>query len=273
MDESVNIQALIDSGDLELYVLGTLEEADMERITRLSKAHPELMAEIESIEAGLMAMSESVTDHVPDQRLLDQVLSKLDEGDSETSDQEAAVVPLAKPSAGFQPRWAWAAAVLLLIGSVVLNIMFYGNMEESEQKLLALQQENIEIAQNFDQASFDLQEQAEQLAALQSEGIQRVQLGAVDETESYQATVFWEPELDLVYLTETSLPEAPSGFQYQLWAIIDGQPVDAGLLTTLTDSQKMKSVSGAAAAFAITLEPEGGSETPTLDQMVVVGTV
>lgn len=106
MDESVNIQALIDSGDLELYVLGTLKEADMERITRMSKVHPELMAEIESIEAGLMAMSESVTDHVPGPGLLDQVLSKLDDNTSEISNQEAAVAPIAETSSGFQPRWA-----------------------------------------------------------------------------------------------------------------------------------------------------------------------
>lgn len=74
-------------------------------------------------------------------------------------------------------------------------------------------------------------------------------------------------------LTSAQLPQAPEGFQYQLWAIVDGAPVDAGLLEGLEDWQNMKDISGEAVAFAITLEPEGGSASPTMEEMVVIGNV
>jgi anti-sigma-K factor RskA len=63
--------------------------------------------------------------------------------------------------------------------------------------------------------------------------------------------------------------------QYQLWAIVDGKPFDAGLLieTKTADNkyniQKMKSF-GKAEAFAITLEKKGGSATPSMDKMYVI---
>ena len=68
------------------------------------------------------------------------------------------------------------------------------------------------------------------------------------------------------------MPAAPTGKQYQLWAIVDGSPVDAGMITTDKGSysiQKMKSF-GKADAFAITLEKTGGSPTPTMSEMVVI---
>ena len=76
-------------------------------------------------------------------------------------------------------------------------------------------------------------------------------------------------------LIHTNLPSVPEGMQYQLWAIIDGKPVDAGMISTekgIYHIQKMKSF-GRAEAFAITLEKAGGSPTPTMDQMYVIAKI
>jgi len=64
----------------------------------------------------------------------------------------------------------------------------------------------------------------------------------------------------------------PSDKQYQLWAIVGGQPVDLGVYQTGAAMQKMKNIEGAQ-MFAITIEKAGGSATPTLDQMIVAGPV
>jgi anti-sigma-K factor RskA len=76
-------------------------------------------------------------------------------------------------------------------------------------------------------------------------------------------------------VSATNLEILDSSLDYQLWAIVDGKPVDAGILKT-TDvyalPQKMISFSSAQ-AFAITIENKGGSEVPTLDKMVALGGV
>jgi anti-sigma-K factor RskA len=78
-----------------------------------------------------------------------------------------------------------------------------------------------------------------------------------------------------VYVDPTNLPDPAAGKQYQLWAIVDGKPVDAGMISTqkgVYKIQKMKSF-GKAQAFAITLENEGGSPTPTMAEMYVIAEI
>ena len=68
------------------------------------------------------------------------------------------------------------------------------------------------------------------------------------------------------------MPVATTGKQYQLWALVDGAPVDAGVfeIDAGTPMIKMKNIPRAQ-AFAVTLEPSGGSLKPTMDQMYVLG--
>ncbi len=83
----------------------------------------------------------------------------------------------------------------------------------------------------------------------------------------------WNVNTKEVYVADVSLPEVPSDKQYQLWAIVDGKPVDAGMLSDAKNlAQKMK-VFEKAEMFAITLEKKGGSPTPTMEAMYVAGKV
>ena len=89
------------------------------------------------------------------------------------------------------------------------------------------------------------------------------------------AKIYWMKTTGDVYVDPSNLPGVPSGKQYQLWAIVDGKPVDAGMISTekgIYHIQKMKSF-GRAEAFAITLEKAGGSPTPTMDQMYVISKI
>ncbi len=90
------------------------------------------------------------------------------------------------------------------------------------------------------------------------------------------ATVYWDSRSKDVYLLVNNLPKPASQKQYQLWAIVDGKPVDAGMVD-LSGSQdnmllKMRNIPEAQ-AFAITLEKEGGSPSPTMEAMYVLGKV
>ena len=273
----MNIQAIIESGDLELYVLGALPDAEVRKIASLAATHPDLRQEIEAIEKALMSYAEAQAPNGPSDQVLTGALAQIEEEEKAApGSSEGLVVPMNQrgSAAGrFQPIWAWAAAVALLIVSGISNFLLYGDLNESQSQLLALQQENLEIAQNLNQASFQLGEVKEKMAFLERPGIKRIELGGVPGHEDDNVVVYWQPTEAKVLLTAAKLPEAPTGFQYQLWAIVDGQPVDAGLLEGLDNWQKMKAISGEAAAFAITLEPAGGSVGPTLDQMVVIGYV
>ena len=90
--------------------------------------------------------------------------------------------------------------------------------------------------------------------------------------ETSLTTVFWNKNTKDVYLLANKLPQAAEGKQYQLWALVDGKPVDAGLLEDCNGVCKLKNIPKAQ-AFAITLEDKGGSASPHLDQLYVIGNV
>lgn len=77
--------------------------------------------------------------------------------------------------------------------------------------------------------------------------------------------VAWSRELDRVVVDGDSLASPGPGNVYELWAIVDDTPVPAGLidhaggsLSSLLDVDDLD-----VAAWGITIEPAGGSPTPT----------
>src|SRR6185436_617185 len=104
---------------------------------------------------------------------------------------------------------------------------------------------------------------------IMDEGMQVVQskysipvaLKGMEASPGAAAKIFWMQNTGEVFIDPSNLPEAPAGKQYQLWGIVDGKPVDGGMILTSSKDkkyriQKMKTF-GKAEAFAITLETEG----------------
>jgi anti-sigma-K factor RskA len=92
------------------------------------------------------------------------------------------------------------------------------------------------------------------------------------EDDRAYAIVYWDTVSTSkdVYLMVNNLPQPTSGKQYQLWALLNGEPIDLGMIEV---SQKrllyrMKNLQNAE-AFAITLEPKGGSQRPTTTPIAV----
>ncbi len=87
------------------------------------------------------------------------------------------------------------------------------------------------------------------------------------------AKIYWLTNTGEIYIDPTNLPDAPKGKQYQLWAIVDGKAIDAGLIVNGNDKklhfQQMKTF-GKAQAFAVTLETEGGVEASKEKPYVIV---
>ena len=84
-----------------------------------------------------------------------------------------------------------------------------------------------------------------------------------------------EQEEVMIDLSSIKMPSNDEDHQYQLWAMVDGKPVDLGVFDSEVDStgmKKMKSIKNAQ-AFAVTLEIRGGSLNPNMDQMMAIGSI
>lgn len=99
------------------------------------------------------------------------------------------------------------------------------------------------------------------------------QQATVEVGESATATLLWSNELGLSALAMDGATEAPSGHVYQLWYIGEDGARDAGIMTASVDDGSWQLLDGAmhtGDAVGVTVEPTGGSETPTSDPIVVI---
>lgn len=250
----------------------------------MQQQYPEVAAEIEAIEETLIALAESETD-APSERLkekLQQRLSFTAAAATPTTNgsavrESAKIVEFNSPqrtSSAFL-RFAAAASVLLLIGSAVMNYVLYDKLKAAKSDLAELQSEKSTLASQMEVQRTAFKAKNTELAMVMKPGVKMVSLKGMDISPSSTAMIVWNTSNKSVYIDQASLPMPPQGKQYQLWALVDGKPVDAGVFTMQDGNfvmQKMKDMPNAQ-AFAVTLEKEGGSPIPTMDQMFLIGNV
>lgn len=259
----MDIKTYISSGVIEAYAMGTISheeaailECVMKNNTEVKKAVLEVQQIIEQL-----ATEQAVE---PPQFLKAEIMKKIEFGNPETT--TAKIIPLnkeqsetGKPSS--MPNWMKAASVAVLFG---LGYLGY----ELNSKNTKLQK----IATNNTELSTKLTDLEQMNAVLKN--AKRIQLKGVEKHPDMLAEVYWD-DSKKVYLDIKNLPAAPTGKQYQLWAIVEGKPVDMGMYNQQKDSTKMQAMKSVEnpQAFAITLEKEGGNPTPTMEEMYVMGTI
>lgn len=115
-------------------------------------------------------------------------------------------------------------------------------------------------------------EQATALAELQAAADAQQ---AVTEMEGGgQVTLIWSGELARSAIMVDEMPPAPEGKTYQLWYIRAGDPIPDATFEAADEGKTWRVLDGAMAggdAVGVTLEPEGGSQEPSSDPLVVVG--
>lgn len=262
----MDINAYISSGIIEQYALGisTPEEASILECVMKHNSEVENAVLQAQETLGNLAIAQSV---VPALDLKEKISAKLifDKVDNivtednkiiqlNTSDVDSRKLKSKSPN-----FWMIAASLLLLIslGWNILNT----NSKNTEIETLA---NNNEILKG----QIDAVEQQNSLFI----NADKIKLLGVETHPGLLATVLYSPN-NQVYLQLENLPQAPTGKEYQLWAIVDGAPVDLGMYNQSSDKlQQMKTVVNPQ-AFAITLENAGGSASPTMEQMYVLGNV
>jgi anti-sigma-K factor RskA len=173
-------------------------------------------------------------------------------------------------------RWATAAAVLLLLGSVYLNYMYFGQYNEYKGRYEAVMSAKNSLAEESNLYRARMERMEQSLKIVEDPAMRAIRMAGTKSFPTALATVYWNQQEKEVFVLINNLPAPTPDKQYQLWAIVKGKPVSMGLLETGKNKdelfQKMKFISNAE-MFAVTLEEKGGSASPDLDQMYVAGYV
>src|ERR1700752_3413492 len=182
---------------------------------QLSRQQPEIREAIDPFELSLekQALAGAV---MPSHQVKKQLLATLDF----EKEEKTRVV-------GFTwSRYVAAASIILLVASSALNVYFYNQFKSSSTAYQALLVEKNTILAKSDAMQTKALDLYNSMQLMSDPSFVKVSMAGIAGKEGNLATIFWDSKSKDVYLLPTKLAEAPSDKQYQLWAIVDGKPVD-----------------------------------------------
>jgi anti-sigma-K factor RskA len=269
----LNTKEYIESGILEIYAMDALSPEETKEVERNLALYPELNKELELIREGLALFATTYAQE-PKAHLKSKVLDALPFAEAEIKPiaketslkpaEEAKVIKL-KSSINI---WLAAASVALLISTTWL---VFRNGQYSE-RIAELETRIADSEQQFADLNARFTANTKYLADVTSPDTKKILLSSKTQDAGANAVVFLNTKDASVLISIDQLAEIPETNQYQLWALVDGKPIDMGVLDS-NGVQKAKNIPELlnAQAFAITIEKKGGSPTPTLEKMVAAG--
>ncbi|MDX2196693.1 MAG: anti-sigma factor [Cytophagales bacterium] len=276
----MNKNEIIESGLLELYVLDMASKEECVLVEKMVNEDEAVKQELLAIQAGIESLS-LITEQKPDANLKNKIFDKY----SEKEQQEAHMIELISHKAQtildqtlpnfWNHPYTIAATYLILASSVFFAYKQYDSRKSAEQALTEyktkteyLSLQNTIYKTNYEKINIENQ-------ILAKPGNKVIQLSGTPNAPDAIAIVCWNTNTGEVNIKIKNIPELPSQKQYQLWAMVNGKPIDAGLIPlNLTNNLviNMKPFANAQ-AFAISLEQVGGSAVPDMQQIFLMGNV
>jgi anti-sigma-K factor RskA len=256
---------------LELYCAGSLTDAERREVEQMALQYPDVQAELDAIHSTLDALAQkhSIT---PPAFVKEKIMRAIEEKPLKVVNRDApdvnaiSVWGLTEAMA----KLAVAASILIAVLGVSLAYYFDTRLEQTRRELAQVRDSYNQSKQQTAVLSSYNDRLKEDISMVNNMHTVKVILNGVPAHPGMEVAVYWNPKDKTVMLDPGNLPVPPQGMQYQLWSIGAAGPVDAGVFKTDSTLQEMKST-GEAVAFAITLEKAGGSLTPTMNQMYVMG--
>lgn len=261
----MDINKYIASGILEQYVLGDLSLEEQSQVQKYMAEFPEIKSEVNAIEDALENLAEMTKVVVPF-NLEQSILKKLEEPTPAPPNNPPP--PLSRTNSGF--NLLSGGLLLGLLASLAWGFFQNTNYSSSQSELQELNTQYTQLKEDCAKIKSSTNQYNEQLAFLRDTDTKHIHMKGTDLSKESLTVLYWNQAKNNAYLDIASLPTPPSDKQYQLWAIVDGKPVDAGVFDLTKDILKIPFIENPQ-AFAITLENVGGVESPTLDQMYVIG--
>lgn len=258
----------IESGILELYVFGVLTEEENKEVRDMAMQHEDVQAEILSIEKAVIDLSYAVSPGLSPEvyhRIREQLIEK-----------HTGVVQMAPRRSNAASYIGWAAAVVMMFG---LGAQYYSYNKKIQETETAAASQRGKYDQMVASLTKDNTQAEKALNVIRAKSSSVVTLAGQEVAPNAYAKMYVNSEKKEIYVDIAGLPEPPEGKVYQVWALKLNPitPTSIGVLdkNKVADNKGIIAVDNfdGAEAFGITLEPAGGSPSPTMEQLYTLGKV
>ncbi len=251
---------IIDEGILELYLLGELTLEEEKEIEAVIVEDNDLRLLFNDLELAFeqIGMASAVSPPERVKNLLQQKLHEQDIGGTVT-------VKKSTNFRKFSPMFLVAASSAVLFA--LSTIWLYGKWCQSVDSLNFLQTQTAILEERLSQLENNYQLTSTKYNAINNPQIIPLVLNGNDKAPMSRVVFYVNHDQKTVLVNAQGLPPINSESSYQLWADVEGEMINMGLLDRKEDLVPAIYINKAE-SFNITVEPAGGSEHPTVKNLV-----
>ena len=243
------IKNFLDTDLLEKYLLGTTSAEEAFQVERYITMYPEVRKTYDELQENLEAFAKLHALKSPAD-LKERILQSIR--------QEKKV-----RSKFFKYAIAASIAAFIFAGS---SFFFYNQNQklENEKTLVTNKIKDLEMDMKV-----QLEDLRNQYIVLNNPNTKRYSVMGNKKAKDLKAVAYVNPVKKLSYINVRNLPQLPEDQCYQMWAEVNGEMVNLGVIKQFENKEKLLALPYADNAVSyITIEQEGGNTTPTVQNIV-----
>jgi anti-sigma-K factor RskA len=259
---------------LPFYVLDALTEEEKDQVDSYLAEHPEARAQVRDLQSGASALPYTVSPVEPPRHVKEALMARI-QADARAGGSSPARAPSSTRAAEesrslrrgirFDDIFrvlSLGAAVVAILWAVLLN----AQVAQLQSEVASL---NTQVAEQ----SRSIDELVRNMPQTDQSDVITVSLKSTGEQARTLGQLIANPRDTSAVVLISGLPPLAPGKTYQVW-LIGNAPVSAGLLTVNENGQSVLIITsteaiGSFESLGISIEPEGGSEQPTGDIVVL----
>lgn len=264
----MNKEQFLASGLLEQYALGITSPEEGKVVEQYLEAFPDIREEYTAMRKALDQYASQYASQPP-AALRDRIMSAVDD-EAVQSLNTNDPVPGPGSSRLQQSGWTRYLSYLAII-ALGAGLFFIDRKNNSlEQELLTAREQLGDCREE----NSSLKESSNLYAFLTHSATEQIRLNGIAETKA-SALAYWNAQEGKAMFNPVQLPTLTADQQYQIWADVEGEMISVGLLEQDFVAGQLASIDYLpnATSLNVTVEPAGGSDHPTVENLLVNGKI
>ena len=246
------------SGLLELYAMGTLDAIERKIVEEALEKHKDLRKELAEIEKSLLQYAQihgvepspEVRKSIVENLRHKQEISKADRNNNQT-----------------RKGFPWTSLfILMTLSSIIALVFLFNNYKSLEGRYKILEEECDSVANiRLDQIAF--------YESALNPGNNTIRINPTEKYPESELVIYLNESDQRGFIQPLNLPDLENNESFQLWSLKGNDPPtpldvfdSSNLDSSLFEIRYIENPD----AYAITIEPKGGSSSPTLENLIGV---
>ncbi len=247
MKEKVKI--FLESDILEKYLVGDTTKEESQQAERYIAMYPEVRETYDELQKNLETFANMYARKTPEG--LKEIIMASAKKETMVSRRVL--------------RYAIAASVAIMIFAG--SSLFFWNQNQNLQQENTLVNNKIKYLEN--NMKDQLADMRNQFIVLNNPDTKKLKVNGKREAKELKAVAYINPVKKLSYINVSNVPELPENKCFQMWAEVNGELVNLGVIKQFDEKDKLLALPYSDKAVSyITIEPEGGNTSPSVDNIV-----